>query len=169
MKEIYEDWGTVYNSSFVRIRVNEDKNKILIEIKQQGGLDDHTKMVKEIMGALLREKINSFNVDHIRWAGKQRSLQLDYGKTRADFNIYYKGEEIILEVKSEDTVLLDSTRRQLSTLLRHKKNIGLVVPEKMLNKADLMLKINALYPRVKLVCYEDFLKNPHTELKKLLS
>ena len=52
--------------------------------------------------------------------------------------------------------------------MRLAKNVGLVVEEKMMEKADLMLKINALYPRVKLVCYEKLLKDPHGELEKIL-
>ena len=58
--------------------------------------------------------------------------------------------------------------KNLELLVRLAKNVGLVVEEKMMEKADLMLKINALYPRVKLVCYEKLLKDPHGELGKLL-
>ena len=163
-----EEWGTVYNNPHVRIKASPDKTKLFIEIKQQAGLDDHSTMVKNIADALIKAGIKSFNVDHIRWQGKQKTLQLDYGKVRADFNIYYKGEEIVLEVKPETTVLMDSTREQLEVLVRLAKNVGLFVEEKMIEKADLMLKINALYPRVKLVCYEKLLKDPHGELEKLL-
>ena len=163
-----EEWGTVYNSRHVRIKASPDKTKLFIEIKQQAGLDDHSTMVKNIADALIKAGIKSFNVDHIRWQGKQKTLQLDYGRVRADFNIYYKGEEIVLEVKPETTVLMDSTRQQLEVLVRLAKNVGLVVEKKMIEKADLMLKINALYPRVKLVCYEKLLEDPHGELEKLL-
>lgn len=163
-----EEWGTVYNNPHVRIKASPDKTKLFIEIKQQAGLDDHSTMVKNIANALIKAGIKSFNVDHIRWQGKQKTLQLDFGRVRADFNIYYKGEEIVLEVKPESTVLADTTREQLEILTRQTKRLGLVVEEKMMEKADLMLKINALHPRVKLVCYEDFLKDPEAELEKML-
>ena len=127
-----EEWGTVYNNPHVKIKASPDKTKLFIEIKQQAGLDDHSTMVKNIADALIKAGIKSFNVDHIRWQGKQKTLQLDYGRVRADFNIYYKGEEIVLEVKPETTVLMDSTREQLEVLVRLAKNAGLVVEEKMI-------------------------------------
>jgi len=155
-----EEWGTVYNSSLVRIRASPDKTKFFIEIKEESPLDEHSAMVKKIAEALIDAGITSFNVDHIRWAGKQRYLKLDVANVRADFNILLNGKEILMEVKTEDTVLADSTRQQHDTLLRHKENVCLVVPKNMIKKADMMLKMCGLYPRIKLIAFEDLIKNP---------
>lgn len=154
------EWGTVYNNPHVRVRASPDKTKLFIEIKQQAGLDDHSTMVKHIAQALLAAGISSFNVDHIRWAGKQRSLRLDFGGVRADFNIFYRGKELILEVKPETTVLLDSTRQQLDSLRRVAAHVGLVVDAHMARKADMMLKINNLHNDVKVIIYEHLKENP---------
>ena len=122
-----EEWGTVYNNPHVRIKASPDKTKLFIEIKQQAGLDDHSTMVKNIADALIKAGIKSFNVDHIRWQGKQKTLQLDFGRVRADFNIYYKGKEIVLEVKPETTVLMDSTREQLKCWCAWQRMWGLLL------------------------------------------
>jgi len=36
------EWGTVYNSNLLRIQASPDKQQILITVKQQNALDDHT-------------------------------------------------------------------------------------------------------------------------------
>jgi len=135
------EWGTVYNSNLLRIQASPSKQQLLITVKQQNALDDHTHMVKTLLDALLRANITSLNVDHVRWAGKQRTLPLDFENVRVDFNIHYKEQQILLEVKTHDTVLADRTRAQLTTLTRHRQYIGLVVPDEMLKKADMMLKL----------------------------
>ena len=163
-----EEWGTVYNNPHVRIKASPDKTKLFIEIKQQSGLDDHSTMVKHIAHALIAAGITSFNMDHIRWTGKQRSLRLDFGRVRADFNIFYRGKEFILEVKPEATVLLDSTRQQLESLRRLVNHVGLVVEEKMVKKAEVMLKVNNLHNYVTIVPYERLVADPERELSSLL-
>ena len=164
-----DEWGTVYNSNLIRIRASPDKTQILIDIKEQNALDDHTYMVKNILSALLRADIKTLNVDHVRWAGKQRTLPLDFENVRVDFNIYYKKTEVLVEVKTYDTVLADRTREQLSTLIKHRQNIGLVVPQAMLKKADLMLKLNRLYPKVQLIAYENILEDPRGQLGNIIT
>ena len=167
MDEGHDEWGTVYNSTLARVRASPDKTKLLIEFKQQNGMDDHTYMVKTILDAFLRAGIATMNVDHVRWAGKQRSLQLDYGNVRVDFNVVFEGTEILLEVKTHDTVLADRTREQLATLTRYRKHIGLVVPEEMTKKADYMVKLNRLFPDVRIVAYEELVENPEEELERI--
>ncbi|MDD3492843.1 MAG: hypothetical protein PHZ19_05045 [Candidatus Thermoplasmatota archaeon] len=161
------DWGTAYNSSLARIRVSPDKQRLLIEIKQQDALDDHSYAVKEILASLLRADIHTLNVDHIRWAGKQRTLRLDYENVRVDFNILYKGRQILLEVKTHDTVLADHTRQQLLTLTKHSRHIGLVAPQDMIPKADHMLKITRLFPKVHLIPYERLTEDPRPLLDRI--
>ena len=161
------EWGTVYNSNLLRIQASPSKQQLLITVKQQNALDDHTHMVKTMLDAFLRANITSLNVDHVRWAGKQRTLPLDFENVRVDFNIHYREQQILLEVKTHDTVLADRTRAQLTTLTRHRQYIGLVVPDEMLKKADMMLKLTRLYPKVQLISYESILKNPRAELDRI--
>ena len=134
MEPDISEWGTVYNSNLLRIQASPSKQQLLITVKQQNALDDHTHMVKTMLDAFLRANITSLNVDHVRWAGKQRTLPLDFENVRVDFNIHYKEQQILLEIKTHDTVLADRTRAQLTTLTRHRQYIGLVVPDEMLKK-----------------------------------
>jgi len=150
------------------MRVSPDKTRFLFEFKQQGGLSDHEKMIKNILDSLLKHDVTCFNVDHIRWAGKQKSISLAIDNVRVDFAIYYKEEMIHLEIKSEREALLDATYNQVETVRRKQRIVGLVVPAACYDRVSTALKFRRLYNKVFPVVFENLVDAPKKELDQLI-
>lgn len=163
-----KDWGITYDSSYLKMRVSPDKTRFFFEIKQQSGLSDHEKMIKNILDSLIKHDITCFNVDHIRWAGKQKAIDLRVDNVRVDFAIHYKEEMIHLEIKSEREALLDATYNQVETVKRRKRIVGLVIPASSYDAVDKALKYRRLWNKVFPVVYEHLVDSPAKELNRLI-
>lgn len=131
-------------------------------------MSDHEKMIKTILESLINHDITNLNVDHIRWAGKQKSISLAVDKVRVDFAIFYKEQMVHLEIKSEREALLDTTYVQVGTVRRQKRIVGLVIPASSYDAVNKALKYQRLWNKVFPVVYENLVDNPAGELKHLI-
>jgi len=131
-------------------------------------MSDHEKMIKTILDSLLAHDITTLNVDHIRWAGKQKSISLAIDKIRVDFAIFYKEQMIHLEIKSEREALLDSAYHQVEIARRKKRIVGLVIPASSYESVNNALKYRRLWNKVFPIVYENLVDDPVRELKQLI-
>jgi hypothetical protein len=100
-------------------------------VRLDDGIKDnlHHRLLKRYVTQIVRSGVNQFNVDHIKFEGKDRSLSLQRGKHRLDFAYIKDGRLYECEFKTENETNEDRTYTQAKGTSKYCEILRLIVPK----------------------------------------